>query len=120
MVKTTTRFGKEVVWLAIDSSFYTTPEASRAFRTASSLPYPVLQDPQGDVGRSYGARTTPHMFVIDRSGVIRYDGAIDDDPHDEKKTPHNHVTAAIEALLAGKAPGTTATDPYGCSVKYRK
>jgi peroxiredoxin len=108
----------DVVWLAIDSTRTVVPAESAAFREANSLAYPVLQDPHGVVGRQYGARTTPHMFVIDREGKIRYSGAIDDDPRGQNATPVNHVDRAVRALLTGQAPPVSSTEPYGCSVKY--
>jgi peroxiredoxin len=109
---------QDVVWIAIDSSRTVVPADSEAFRVANALPYPVLQDPHGVVGRAYGARTTPHMFVIDREGKVRYSGAIDDDPRGQVAAPTNHVERAVEALLAGQAPPVSTTEPYGCSVKY--
>ena len=83
--------------------------------------YPVLLDESGDVGRAYGARTTPHMFVIDAQGRIAYQGAIDSirsvNSADIERA-ENYVRAAVEALLAGQPVATTDTRPYGCSVKY--
>lgn len=108
----------DVVWLAIDSSRTVVPAESAAFRETNRLAYPVLQDPHGAVGHQYGARTTPHMFVIDREGLVRYSGAIDDDPRGQSTTPVNHVDRAVRALLAGQAPPVSSTEPYGCSVKY--
>ena len=108
----------DVVWLAIDSTRTVVPADSAAAREAAQLAYPVLQDPHGTVGRQYGARTTPHMFVIDREGKVRYSGAIDDDPRGQNATPINHVDRAVRAVLAGQAPPVSSTEPYGCSVKY--
>lgn len=81
----------------------------------------VLLDPDGKVGRLYNATTTPHMFVIDGDGILRYQGAIDDKPSFDPATlegARNHVVEAIEALLDGKDIEITETKPYGCSVKY--
>ena len=108
----------KVAWLAIDSSNFVTPEKSKAFREEHEIPYPVLQDPTGAVGRQYEARTTPHMFVIDAEGVLRYEGAIDDDPRGREEEPTNYVKQAVDALLAGNDVPMAQTDPYGCSVKY--
>ncbi|HXX29446.1 MAG TPA: redoxin domain-containing protein, partial [Myxococcaceae bacterium] len=80
MQKTLAALGKQVVWLAIDSTYSNTPEKSAAWKKEQGFPYPVLQDPSGAVGHAYGAKTTPHMFVIDEQGMVRYAGAIDDDP----------------------------------------
>lgn len=119
MLRTRAAFAGKVVWLAVNSSYFNQPKDTRAWRKAQKLPYPTLQDPRGTLGHSYGARATPHMFVIDRRGVLRYAGAIDDDPHDEKKTPHNYVAETLKALLAGK-PAPASQRAYGCTVKYKK
>jgi len=74
---------------------------------------------QGTVGRLYGAQTTPHLFVIDKSGNLAYSGAIDDDKASEKKGV-NYVVDAVKALKDGKTPSPASTKPYGCSVKYPK
>jgi hypothetical protein len=71
------------------------------------------------VGHAYGARTTPHMYVIDEKGVLRYAGAIDDDPRGKSATPVNNVKTAVDALLSGKPVPESTTEPYGCSVKYK-
>lgn len=109
----TTRAGfdaQKVVWLAVDST---------SSPVTMSLGYPVLQDAAGTVGRSFGAKWTPQMFVIDAQGVVRYAGAIDDDPRDKKRTGiTNYVKDAVNALLSGKQVPISTTEPYGCSVKY--
>ena len=107
-----------VVWLAIDSSHTVQPEGSEEWRAEHGLTYPILQDPQGNVGRTYEARTTPHMYVIDAQGTLRYAGAIDDDPRDRNDEDTNYVRDAVTALLAGNEPPVTSTQPYGCTVKY--
>ncbi len=110
--------GKKVVWLAVDSTAHNTPEKSAAWKKEQGFTYPVLQDASGEVGRRYGAKTTPHMYVIDEKGVVRFIGGIDDDPRGKSEKPQNHVRAALEALLAGKSVPASTTQPYGCSVKY--
>jgi peroxiredoxin len=106
-----------VVWLGIDSSHFVTPEAIERWRRDVGVPNAILLDRDGRVGHLYGARATPHMFVIDAAGVLRYSGAIDDDPHDREPNPTNFVTRALVALVRGGAvPASNA--PYGCSVKY--
>ena len=110
---------EKVVWAAIDSSHYVKPEKSAAWKKEEMFTYPVLQDPSGEVGKVYGAKTTPHMYVIDETGVLRYDGAIDDDPRGDVEAPKNYVLAAASALLAGKEVENKQTKPYGCSVKYK-
>jgi peroxiredoxin len=112
-----------VVWLAINSTNHTTPKANKAFAVKHNLPFPILDDRPGTVGRAYGARTTPHMFIISPRGQIVYDGAIDNSPLG--KTPGgqelvNYVDKALTELAAGKDIGTSKTKPYGCSVKYPK
>jgi peroxiredoxin len=112
---------KGVVWLTVNSTHYMDREANAKFHAAHDLPYPILVDSNGEAGKRYGARTTPHMFIVDRTGTVVYAGAIDDDPRGGsggKAT--NHVAAALDELLAGKAVTTAETRPYGCSVKYAK
>jgi peroxiredoxin len=112
---------KEVVWLAINSASNTTPQANRAFAKKHKLPFPILDDRSGRVGRAYGARTTPHMFVIDKKGAIVYNGAIDSAPMGkviEGAATINYVDQALAALTSGQKVTTPATAPYGCSVKY--
>ena len=112
--------GKKVVWLAVDSTSHNTPAKSKAWKAEQGFPYPVLQDATGDVGHAYGAKNTPHMFVIDEKGVLRYAGAIDDDPRGRNTTPTNYVEKAVNALATGKAVSPSTSDPYGCTVKYGK
>lgn len=105
---------KGVIWLAIDSTDKADPEKNRIHAAVMALNYPLLHDPDGKVGRALGAKTTPHMFVIDKQGKVAYSGAIDD----QKKT--NYVAAALDDLLAGRPVATPKTQPYGCGVKYAK
>jgi hypothetical protein len=116
-----------VVWLSICSSargkqgYVTGPEAKKLLRERDAAPSRFLLDPRGRVGKAYGAKTTPHMFVIDPKGIVRYDGAIDDKPSTKREdlaTAKNYLTAALDAALAGKKVEVAATQPYGCSVKY--
>ncbi len=102
-----------VIWLAVDSTNGRKAEENRVYAAEKGLAYPILDDSAGKIGRTYGAKTTPHMFVIDRNGNLAYDGAIDD------KANKNYVEAAIEDLLAGRPVKTAKTAPYGCSVKYK-
>ena len=110
-----------VVWLCIDSTHYMTPERNRLFFAVNGISKPVLMDNDGKVGHAYGARTTPHCFVIDAKGTLVYDGAFDNERsrgRDDK--PVNYVEAAVKAVLAGKPVAAPRTNPYGCSVKYKK
>ncbi|MBM7112830.1 thioredoxin family protein [[Archangium] primigenium] len=110
----------KVVWLAVDSTASNAPDKSAAWKKEKGFAFPVLQDPSGKVGKEYGARTTPHMYVIDDKGVVRYAGAIDDDARGNKTgTPTNYVKGAVDALLSGKDVPTATSEPYGCSVKYK-
>jgi peroxiredoxin len=121
-MQTTAAKHPEVVWLAINStktghSDYLAPETYAKFLAANGITYPVLYDPDGRVGRAYGAKTTPHLYVIDGKGTLAYAGAIDDDPRIAAPTV-NYADAALNALAAGKTPEPATTKPYGCSVKY--
>lgn len=110
---------KNVVWLAVNSTSHTTPEPNKDFARKHSLPYLILDDRSGEVGRAYGAETTPHMYIINPSGRIVYEGAIDDSPLGQKKEGVvNYVDNALAELTAGKAISTAKTKPYGCTVKY--
>ena len=116
-------FGSDdFVWLAIDTTWDNTPEDTIAWKAETeeirSHDYPVLQDPEGEVGRLYGAQTTPHMFVIDEEGILQYMGAIDDDPRGRSDEPTNYVAAALTAMRDGADVDPSETDPYGCTVKY--
>lgn len=89
--------------------------------TRGARPDYVVLDPSGEIGRLYAAKTTPHMFVIDQAGVLRYDGAIDDQPsanHATVEGATNFALAAFDAVAAGEPVTTAQTKPYGCSVKY--
>lgn len=112
-----------VVWFAINSGApgkqghgrEVNAEAARAW----SMAHPVLLDESGEVGRAYGAVTTPHMYIVDPEGVLRYEGAIDNAPMGKASGNFvNHVTKALGELKAGKPVSTPRTKPYGCSVKY--
>jgi len=114
---------KGVVWLAINSTHHTTPEANKAFSAKHRLPYPILDDRSGKVGHLYGAKTTPHMFVIDRFGRIAYDGAIDNAPLGRLPQGQqlvNYVDKVLSELLDGRLVSTPKTKSYGCSVKYQR
>jgi peroxiredoxin len=95
-------------------------EANVAGRDRYGIDYPILLDESGAVGRAYGAKATPHMFVVDAKGVLAYAGAIDNapdgDPDDGKLV--DYVSQAVEELSAGKPVSVPETKAYGCSVKY--
>lgn len=112
---------KPVAWLAIDSSYFSEKKVDkiRKWVKKRKIEYPVLLDASGRVGHAYEAKTTPHMFVIDRNGVLAYSGAIDDDPYGRKDRKRNYVEEAVTALLNDSTVATTATKSYGCGVKYK-
>jgi peroxiredoxin len=118
---------KDVVWLAVNSSSpssgeFTPPEAMAKWLGAKgAAPKATLIDPDGKVGRLFGARTTPHMYIVDPQGKLVYAGAIDDKRWAsvaETRGANNYVRAALGEALAGKPVSVSATSPYGCSVKY--
>jgi peroxiredoxin len=92
-------------------------EQNRAYAAGKSLAYPILLDNDAKVAAMYSAKSTPHMFVIDKSGTLVYAGAIDDDPEGKKKERRNYVAEAVDAVLAGKEVPTPKTKSYGCAVK---
>lgn len=110
---------KNVAWFTIDSTHNATAENTKKFQTTNALPGAYLLDPTGATGKAYGAKTTPHVFVIDAKGTLAYMGALDDDPKGEKASDRNYVIEAVDALAKGSTVATATTDPYGCSVKYK-
>jgi len=112
---------RNVVWLAVNSTSHITPAANKEFTRKYKLPFPILDDRPGRVGRAYGAKTTPHMYIISPRGNILYEGAIDNSPLGRKKEGViNYVDKALAELTASKTVTTPNTKPYGCSVKYPK
>ncbi len=122
--------GKEVVWLSIISSAkgkegFMTAEQANKYRSENAVANTaILFDADGSVGKLYGAKTTPHMFVINKEAKVAYQGAIDDKPSADQrqiKGATNYVSAALAALTSkdkAQTIKTTSTAPYGCSVKY--
>jgi len=118
---------KDVVWLTITSSaqgkqgHVTAAQGINLIRNEKSSTTAYLLDEYSNVGRMYGAKTTPHMFVINPKGEVVYKGAIDDipsaNPADIKKSK-NYVQLSLDAAMAGKPVSTPSSKPYGCSVKY--
>lgn len=116
-----------VAWLVVNSTAANHSEFLQPAQQAAWLakqgaaPTAAMLDPDGKVGRTYGARTTPHMYVIDPNGKLIYAGAIDDkrsaNPADVK-TARNLVAQALDEARAGKPVSTASTPAYGCSVKY--
>jgi peroxiredoxin len=118
---------KGVVWLSVISSaegkqgYLTADEAKAEMKNAKMASAAILFDTDGKVGKAYGAKTTPHMYIIDPKGTLIYNGGIDN-----KATPNpadidsstNYVKAALTEALAGKDVSVKTSQPYGCSVKY--
>jgi len=119
---------KGVTWLTVLSSApgeqgYKTPEQENAYlKQVNASPTAALMDPSGLLGHLYGAKTTPHMFIIDPRGKLIYSGAIDDKPTtdmDDVPNAKNYVDAALTEAMNGEPVTTERTQPYGCSVKYQ-
>ncbi|MCS6771397.1 MAG: thioredoxin family protein [Kiritimatiellae bacterium] len=117
-----------VIWLSICSSapgkqgHYSLEEWQKINEEKQGAATAILLDEEGTVGRLYGAKTTPHMYIVNAEGVLVYQGAIDSirstDPDDVPKAK-NYVREALADLAAGRPVGTPQTQPYGCSVKYK-
>ncbi len=118
---------QNVVWLQVISS---APEkqghvdgktANKLNADRGAVPTATLLDPSGAIGKSYGAKTTPHMYIIDKTGALAYSGAIDSinsaSPDDIKKA-QNYIDLAFADIKAGKPVSVSSTKPYGCGVKY--
>jgi peroxiredoxin len=117
---------KGVVWLVVNSVAAThpshrSPEAARKEWAEQKIAATAwLDDSSGKVGKAYGMKTTPHMYVIDQSGVLAYAGAIDDRAaaQGDPRTARNYVREAVQKLQAGEKLAVSETKPYGCGVKY--
>jgi len=119
--------GKDVVWLAINSSaagkegYYNAEQTNQMTKDKAAAPTAVLLDADGKVGQLYGAQTTPHMYIINPEGILIYQGAIDDKKSADSAdiaTSKNYVKSALDAAMAGQPVGDSTTKSYGCSVKY--
>ena len=118
--------GKGVVWLMVNSvnprhpNYRSHDAAVKEWTDEKMKATAWLDDSSGKIGKAYGMKTTPHMFVIDKDGTLVYDGAIDDTAdtdHDPRKA-RNYVRETVNHLLAGEKLAVTQTKPYGCGVKY--
>lgn len=117
---------KGVKWLSVISSaegkqgYVTGEEANAIAAKEGSHATAILLDADGAVGKAYGAKTTPHIFII-KKGELVYQGAIDDKPStkpEDVKDARNYVAETLDALLTGKAVPVAVTESYGCGVKY--
>ena len=117
---------KGVVWLIVNSvnpnnPSHRTPEQARQEIADQKIAATTwIDDSSGAVGHLYDMKTTPDMYVIDKNGVLVYQGAIDDkpDPQHDPRTARNYVRDAVDAMIAGKPVEVSQTKPYGCGVKY--
>jgi peroxiredoxin len=118
-----------VVWLTVVSSapgeqgYVIGGEENAYLEQMKAAPTAVLLDPNGQLGHLYDAKTTPHMFVIDRKGMLIYDGAIDDRASTDVSDiagAKNYVVQALQEAMAGKPVTVTTSRPYGCAVKYKE
>lgn len=120
--------GQGVKWVTVISSAegkqgYLQPEQAQAVAKDVGLmaSAPLVLDADGTMGKAYGAKTTPHMFVVSPESVVVYAGAIDDNRSANPKVipdSHNYVAAALDAALQGETVAVASTQPYGCTVKY--
>ena len=118
----------DVVWLAVSSTEpghqdYKKPDVMNAIlKTSKASPTAYLMDESGATGKNYGAKTTPHMYVINGQGTLVYAGGIDDKRSAniaDVKIAKNFVSAALDEMKAGKAISVSTSTPYGCNVKYK-
>lgn len=119
--------GKGVVWITVSSAaegkegYFAPSDLAAASEKAGNKASQIVLDPDGKVGKAYGAKTTPHIIVINKEGKIAYNGAIDSinstDVADIEKAD-GWAADAIDAVLAGKPVTKAKTEPYGCGVKY--
>lgn len=118
---------KGVVWLSVISSapgeegHVDGAEALKIAQERGAHPTEIILDPEGTIGQTYGARTTPHMYIIDPDGVLKYMGGIDSIASSRKsdiEKATNYVTVALNEMAAGKPVSNPVTRAYGCSVKY--
>jgi hypothetical protein len=119
--------GQGVVWLSINSAAagkqgdYDPPQVKAWMQRVAAVPTDYFRDPTGTVGHLYGAKTTPHIFIVNRDGTLVYAGGIDSvpsaDPADILRAT-NFVNAAMTDLSAGRPVAIPNSRPYGCSVKY--
>jgi peroxiredoxin len=121
-MKATKEIDKDVVWLTINSSHYTTPEQNKKWMEKHELKLDVLLDNDGKVGHMYDAKTTPHMYVIDKEGKLRYHGAFTDDMWVKKSNEEttNYVVNAVRQIANDETVAPDHVKPWGCSVKYAK
>ncbi len=118
---------QDVIWLTVCSSTegkqgnFNNDEINKRIKNHNAKMTAYLVDTDGKVGKMYGAKTTPHMYIIDKTGKIVYAGGIDDKAStdlEDIKGAKNYVSLALDELMAGKNVSVQSSKPYGCSVKY--
>ena len=114
---------KGVVFYAIDSNDdavypVETMGEMKSRATSRHYPYPYLKDGESKVAREYGARVTPHVFVVDEKGIVRYRGYVDDSTKAAERQ-HTGLTDALNELIAGKEVKVSATKAFGCTIKFK-
>ncbi len=109
--------GVQVIAVCVNKNPGDDLDAMKKRAKSAGFNFPYLYDPTQQVGRDYGATCTPHAFVLDKDRKLAYQGAIDDNMHADK-VKKQHVRAALDALLNGKAPETPVTRQFGCGIRY--
>ena len=122
------RYGAEnIAWLSVNSTSESSPDylppakLAAWFQQQNAAPTAVLMDAKGEVGRAFGAKVTPHMYVIDANGTLVYAGAIDDKRSTntaDVKTATNYIVAALTDAKSGKPVSKATSQAYGCTIKY--
>jgi peroxiredoxin len=119
---------KNVVWIAVNSTATDHPdylkptELAKWMKDQKAPATHTLMDEDGKIGKAYGARTTPHMYIVDGKGMLVYAGGIDSIPSasaSDIPKATNYVKVSLTEMASGKSPSNATTRPYGCSVKYR-
>ena len=113
------KYADKIVWLSVNSTSYMPAEGSSNWVQQHKVSWPILLDQSGVIGKAFGARTTPHVFVFGADGKLAYQGAVDSDEYGTEKQRTQYLEQAIDAVLAGQAPARPETKAYGCSVKYK-
>ncbi len=111
---------KDVVFLSINSNYDETVEVLKGYVEKHNMPYPLLKDPGNEVADAYGAQTTPHFYIIDKEGVLRYQGGYEQTPTNPEacgNMDEQYLVPAINAVLSGEEPEQTVTRSKGCTIK---
>ncbi len=115
--------GMGAVYLAVNSNHYNTAEDTKEIAKKHNVKHATLLDGEGTIAKAYGAKTTPHMYVIGKDGNLAYEGALNDnnstDP-EKDASAKNYVELAVAAAAKGEMPETPKTTPYGCGIKYKQ